>query len=142
MMNYKELMGYNKTTKKKVVKEQKKSTIVDNIKQELNEWTDETFRNKPKRWTKSFGGSGLTEYEEKLSEGPAYEYEKVLKSIERAENQQAKEINNLVKLLGKKGLKREATNLAHSYMTNMREFNNFMKKLMSKLVSRTYEKII
>ena len=133
-MKYRDILGYNKkTTNKKVVKEQKKSSIVDNIKQELNEWNDETFKNKPKRWSKPFGGSGLTEYE-KLSEGPAYEYSNQVKKIERAENQQAKEVNNLVKLLGKKGLKREATELASKYMKGMREFNDFMTKMMRKLV--------
>ena len=133
-MDYKTLMGYGKKQpNKKVVKEQKKPSVVDTIKQELNEWNDETFKNKPKRWTKPFGGSGLTEHE-KLSEGPAYEYANIVKKIEKTENMQAKEVNNLVKVLTKKGLKKEATNLAHSYMTNMREFNSFLKKLMSKLV--------
>ena len=133
-MNYRDILGFsNKKSKKKVVKEQKKPSVVDNIKQELNEWNDEAFRNKPKRWSKPFGGSGLTEYE-KLSEGPAYEYANIVKKIEKTENMQAKEVNNLVKVLTKKGLKKEATNLAHSYMTNMREFNSFLKKLMSKLV--------
>ena len=38
-MNYKELMGYSKKQpKKKVVKEQKKPSLVDTIKQELNEF--------------------------------------------------------------------------------------------------------
>tara|TARA_R110000824_G_scaffold253400_7_gene442327 strand:+ start:372 stop:722 length:351 start_codon:yes stop_codon:yes gene_type:complete len=66
-MDYKALMGYGKTTKKKVVKEQKKPSVVDNIKQELNEWSDTTFRNKPKRWSKPYGKS-LTEFEENITE--------------------------------------------------------------------------
>jgi len=133
-MNYRDILGFsNKKSKKKVVKEQKKPSVVDNIKQELNEWNDEAFRNKPKRWSKPFGGSGLTEYE-KLSEGPAYEYANIVKKIEKTENMQAKEVNNLVKLLGKKGLKREATELASKYMKGMREFNDFMTKMMRKLV--------
>ena len=133
-MNYRDILGFsNKKSKKKVVKEQKKPSVVDNIKQELNEWNDEAFRNKPKRWSKPFGGNGLTEYE-KLSEGPAYEYSNQVKKIERAENMQAKEVNNLVKLLDKKGLKREATELASKYMKGMREFNDFMTKMMRKLV--------
>ena len=132
-MNYRDILGFsNKKSKKKVVKEQKKPSVVDKIKQELNEWNDETFRNKPKRWSKPFDES-LTEYE-KLSEGPAYEYSNQVKKIERAENQQAKEVNNLVKILGKKGLKREATELASKYMKGMREFNDFMTKMMRKLV--------
>ena len=138
-MNYRDILGFsNKKSKKKIVKEQNKSSVVDNLKSEfgeLNEWTDKTFRNKPKRWSKSFGGNGLTEFEkQEVNEGPAYEYANIVKKIEKTENMQAKEVNNLVKVLTKKGLKKEATNLAHSYMTNMREFNDFLKKLMSKLV--------
>ena len=132
-MDYKTLMGYGKKQpNKKIIKEEEKPSVVDNIKQELNEWNDETFRNKPKRWSKPFNQS-KTEHE-KLLEGPAYEYANIVKKIEKTENMQAKEVNNLVKVLTKKGLKKEATNLAHSYMTNMREFNDFLKKLMSKLV--------
>ena len=39
-----------------------------------------------------------------------------------------------VKLLGKKGLKREATDLASKYMRGMRDFKDFMTKMMRKLV--------
>ena len=134
-MNYRDILGFSKKQpKKKVVEEQKKPSVVDTIKQELNEWNDEAFRNKPKRWSKPYGES-LTEFEkQEMNEGPAYEYANIVKKIEKTENMQAKEVNNLVKVLTKKGLKKEATNLAHSYMTNMREFNSFLKKLMSKLV--------
>ena len=133
-MNYKELMGYGKKQlNKKIIKEQNKSSVVDDIKQELNEWDDETFRNKPKRWSGAYGRkNGLTEYEN-LLEGPAYEYSNVVKKIERAENQQAKEVNNLVKLLQKKGLKKEATLLGAKYMKGMRDFNETLKKLYQSL---------
>ena len=135
-MDYKTLMGYGKKpSNKKVVKEQKKSSVVDTIKQELNEWNDETFKNKPKRWSKSFGGTGLTEFEkQEVNEGPAYEYEKFSKSIEKAENKQAKEVNNLVKTLSKKGFKKEATNVANSYMKSMRKFKNELDDIIRGLV--------
>ena len=71
--------------------------------------------------------------EELMNEGPAYEYANYVKKIEKAENQQAKEVNNLVKLLQKKGLKKEATFLAGAYMKSMREFDDYIKKLMSTL---------
>ena len=58
----------------------------------------------------------------------------VIDKIKKAENAQAKAVNNLVKILGKKGLKREATNLASAYMKGMRKFNDFLKKTMRKLV--------
>ena len=138
-MKYRDIIGYSKKQpKKKVVKETKKPSLVDTIKQELNEWNDETFKNKPKRWSSTYGKS-LTEFEKQggkdsVNEGPAYEYSNQVKKIEKAENMQSKEVNNLVKLLGKKGLKREATDLASNYMKSMRNFNDFMKKMMRKLV--------
>jgi len=64
-MKYRDIIGYSeKQLKKKVVKEQKKPTVVDNIKEELNEWNDTTFRNKPKRWSGAYNRKdGLTEFE-------------------------------------------------------------------------------
>ena len=76
---------------------------------------------------------GLTEHEKELQEGPAYEYEKVFKGIEKGENQQAKAVNNFVKLLKKKGLKKEATFLAGAYMKSMGEFDKYLKTLYGKL---------
>ena len=46
-MKYRDIIGYSKKTVKKVVKEQKKPSLVDTIKQELNEWNDETFKKMP-----------------------------------------------------------------------------------------------
>ena len=57
-----------------------------------------------------------------------------MKKIEKAENVQAKQVNNLVKLLQKKGLKKEAKNLAYEYMSGMRKFNTFLRKLESSLI--------
>ena len=82
-MDYKSLMGYGK--KKKVIKEQpksKKKTVLDNVKQELNEW----YHQPPttKRWTKSLDGNGLTEHEQELKEGPSYQYAKEYMKVEKA----------------------------------------------------------
>ena len=68
-----------------------------------------------------------------VNEGPSYEYANYMKKIEKAENMQAKEVNNLVKLLKKKGLKKEAIFLAGAYMKSMREFDDYIQKLMSTL---------
>ena len=57
-----------------------------------------------------------------VNEGPSYEYAKFIQSIEKAENNQAKAVNNFVKALEKKGLKKEARQLAYEYMDNMRRF--------------------
>ena len=70
----------------------------------------------------------------KVNEGPSYEYENYIKKIQKAENNQAKEVNNLVKLLGKNGFKKEATLLGAKYMKGMRDFNDTMEKLYRKLV--------
>tara|TARA_B100000131_G_scaffold236482_1_gene228514 strand:- start:723 stop:1010 length:288 start_codon:yes stop_codon:yes gene_type:complete len=75
----------------------------------------------------------LKEWKQEVNEGPSYEYANYMKKIEKAENMQAKEVNNLVKLLTKKGLNQEATLLASKYMKVMREFDNFMKKLYGKI---------
>ena len=68
-----------------------------------------------------------------LKEGPSYEYANYMKKIEKAENMQAKEVSNLVKLLQKKGLKKEATLLGAKYMKSMRDFDSFLKDLYGKL---------
>ena len=74
------------------------------------------------------------EYEKKMNEGPAYEYESHMKNIEKAENQQAIQVNKLVKELEKRGLKKEARNLASKYMKGMRDFNKFLENLHRSLM--------
>ena len=71
--------------------------------------------------------------EDKIEEGPSYEYANYMKKIEKAENLQAKEVNNLVKLLQKKGLKKEASELSSKYMKGVRYFDDCLKKLYRKL---------
>ena len=72
--------------------------------------------------------------DEKLKEvGGGAEYRKYYKNIEKAENVQAKQVNNLVKVLQKKGLKKEATFLAGAYMKSMRELDKYLKTLCGKL---------
>ena len=51
-----------------------------------------------------------------------------------AENIQAEEVNKLVKLLQKKGMKKEATTLASTYMKSVRNFDKFLKKLERSLI--------
>jgi hypothetical protein len=109
-MDYKKIIGYGK--KKKAKKEQPKSKVnkvLESIKEE-------------------FG------YKATIKEGPAYEYSKYLKNIEKAENLQAKAVNNFAKVLEKKGFKNEARNVAHEYMNNMRKFHDYLKELVDKLI--------
>ena len=93
-----------------------------------------------KVWERQFGeklptlGDVKSKYEDKLSEGPSYEYAKVLKDMEKGENIQAKAVNNFVKILKKKGFPKEATNVASSYMVQMRKFQDYIKELTDKLL--------
>jgi|TARA_B100000073_G_scaffold324935_1_gene308284 hypothetical protein len=93
-----------------------------------------------KVWERQFGEKLPTlddvksKYENKLSEGPSYEYAKVLKDMEKGENIQAKAVNNFVKMLKKKGFPKEATNVASSYMVQMRKFQDYIKELADKLL--------
>ena len=106
-MDYKKLMGYGDTKKvTKKVSEPKKNKVLESVKEE-------------------FGY---------VNEGPAYDYGKSLKAIEKAENLQAKAVNNFVKILKKKGFPKEATNVASMYMSNMRKFDEYMKELADKLL--------
>ena len=134
-MDYKSMMGYGK--KKNTTKKQSKSKrnqILEGIKKDLNEWNDTAFRDKPKRWSGA-SDKGLTEYEKELKEvGASAEYRKYFKEIEKKENELAKSVNNFRKLLDKKGMNKQATNLAHTYLKRMRDFNDYMKKLIGKLM--------
>ena len=110
-MDYKSLMGYeNKKNPTKKESKPKVNKVLKNIKEE-------------------FG------YKQELKEvGGGSEYRKYYKNIEKAENVQAKQVNNLVKLLQKKGLKKEASTLASTYMKSVRDFDSFLKKLERSLI--------
>ena len=74
------------------------------------------------------------EFEGVVKEGPSYEYANYMKKIEKAENNQAKEVNKFVQLLMKKGLKKEATAVSSKYVRGVAEFDNFLKKIYGKIV--------
>ena len=66
-MKYRDILGFTKKPKKKVIKEQskpKKKTVLESVKQELNEWNQQPP--KEKRWSGAFSDnkSGLTEFEQ------------------------------------------------------------------------------
>ena len=133
MSYYKSIMtGKNK---KKVIKEQPKpeKTVLDGIKQELNEWT-----HKPpteKRWSKSFGGDGLTEHERELKEVCAAPlYKKHIKSIDKYRDQVGREVLKFYELLRKKGLDDAAETLLDNYKRNIITFGKNLKELVRKLM--------
>ena len=118
-MDYKTLMGYN--GKKNKETKPKKNKVVENIKSELNEWTDTTFKDMPKRWSGAMD-KGLTPYEKLNEVGAAPQYKKFVKSIDKERNKVGKETLKFVDLLRKKGLGDAADDLLDSYKNNVIKF--------------------
>ena len=134
-MKYRDIIGLpKKQPKKKIIPEQPKPSVTDKLKEELNEWNDTTFKNLPKRWS----GSGLTEFERKggkdnVNEGPAYEYARSTKNIEKSWKNTHKAVMGLVKELQKKGLKEEAFKIEKLIERVWSEFDHFFEETMDKL---------
>ena len=137
-MDYKTLMGYGK--KKKVIKEQSKpkKTVLDGVKQELNEW----HHNPPteKRWSKKYDGDqGLTEFEQKggkdnVNEGPAADYAPYLHAIDQNYKKYWDSVKMFQKQLAKKGLKKEAGVVNKLYTQLVAKFHKLFEKMVGKLL--------
>ena len=138
-MSYYKTMMTGKSKKKKVIKEQSKpkKTVLDGIKQELNEWT-----HKPpseKRWSKKSFDDGLTEFEQKggkdnVNEGPAMDYAKSHKKIKHTYAQFWDAVQDFEDLLKKKGLKRHAKDVDRQWRAGAEKFYKFYFKMMDKLL--------
>ena len=105
-MNYKKIMGYGK--KNKVTKKKLKpkvNKIVENIKNEFN-----------------------------LNEGPAFEYKKHVKNIDKSLKGLQKSYLDLYDSLRKKGLNREASDFLDNYKKNIVDFTKKYKKAFRKLM--------
>ena len=131
-MDYKTLMGYG--NKKKKPSKSKNNKVLENIKSELNEWNDDTFKTLPKRWSKTFDNkTGLTEYET-LKEGPAYEYKKHSKKIDKSLKDLQKNYLDFYETLRKKGLDDSAADFLDNYKKNVvgftKKYNNDFGKLL------------
>ena len=136
-MDYKTLMGYGDKKIKKSKPKQNK--IVENLKSELNEWSDETFKTLPKRWSGA-SDTGLTEFEKQggkdtLKEvGAAPQYKKFVKSIDKQRDKVGRETLKFVDLLRKKGLNDAADDLLDSYKNNVIKFGVEIKKIMRDII--------
>ena len=105
-MDYKKLMGYG--NKKKVAKKESKpkvNEVLKNIKEEFN-----------------------------LNEGPAFEYRKHAKNIDRSLKGLQKSYLDLYDSLRKKGLDDEASNFLDNYKKNIVDFTKKYKKDFRKLM--------
>ena len=133
-MDYKSLMGYCKI-KKSINKKQKKHSIVENIKLELNEWYDDTFKTLPKRWsTKSF--NGLTEHEKLNEVGSAPQHKKMLKNIEKAEENLHKHVLKYKNFLQSQGLNDEANEFSSKYVGFVGKFTHYTKTKWVKMLRK------
>ena len=134
-MKYRDILGFSKS-KKKVVKEKSKpkKTVLDGVKQELNEWHHQPPSEK--RWSKSFGGSGLTEHEKQLKEvGAGAEYRKYFKDIERQQKGLSKSVKNLQNFLVKQGLKDKAEELEEEYLlVSYKRMSKWLKQFIRSLM--------
>ena len=106
MSQYKKLMGFEKT--KKVVSEPKVNEILKSIQEE-------------------FGYDNI-------KEGPAYEYKKDIKNIDKSYKLHAKSVLNFYDKLRKKGLDKEASDLLDTYKKNYVTFKKQYDKIISKLL--------
>ena len=107
-MKYRDMLGFpKKKEKKKVVPEEPKPSVTDLLKEE-------------------FGGT--------INEGPAYEYEKITKDIEKKKEIFGMEVVKFVKLLKRKGLKDEGVEVAKLYSKYVTKFGLEFKDLLRKLM--------
>ena len=138
-MDYRDILGIPKKPKKKVEKKvAPKPTappVTELLKEEfgpLNEWSEKPTG--PKRWFKKMDGEGLTEFEKsQMNEGPAYEYARSTKNIEKSWKNTHKAVMGLVKELQKKGLKEEAFKIEKLIERVWGEFDHFFEETMDKL---------
>ena len=105
-MDYKKMMGYS--DKKKVTKKQSKpkvNKVLENIKEEFN-----------------------------INEGPAFEYKKHAKNIDKSLKGLQKSYLDLYDSLRKKGLDDEAADFLDNYKKNIVDFTKKYKKNFRKLM--------
>ena len=106
-MDYKKLMGYSE---KKKTPKPKVNEVLNSIKEE-------------------FGYEQDT-----IKEGPAFEYKKDIKNIDKSYKLHGKSILDFYDKLRKKGLDKEASNLLDAYKKNIVTFKKSYDKILSKLL--------
>ena len=140
-MKYRDMLGFpKKKAKKMITPKPPKPSITKKLKEEfgqLNEWSEKPTG--PKRWFKPMDEEGLTEFEkEQMNEGPAYEYAKYTKNIEKAEKQLEKHVMTFKKVLEKKGLKDQANQVGFWYVSyvngGIKSFINLFERMLRKMM--------
>ena len=109
-MKYRDMLGFPKKKEKKkvtpVIPEQSEPSVTELLKEE-------------------FGDT--------INEGPAYEYARSTKNIEKSWKNTHKTVMGLVKELEKKGLKKEAFKIEKLIERVWSEFDHFFEETMDKL---------
>ena len=135
-MKYRDMLGFpKKKSKKKVIPQPPKPSVVDELKEELNEWNDTTFKTLPKRWS----GSGLTEFEKQggkdnVNEGPAYEYANQISKIEKLYDAYWDAVKDLGRTLEKKGQGKLSKQLHMAYRKQVSKFSQWFSKFSGGLM--------
>ena len=148
-MKYKDIIGYNKPKKKKLIKEEVKSSkpkvnpIIQNIiKTELNEWNDSTFKTLPKRWSKNTYKTGLTEFEKQggkdtLKEvGMSQEIKMYTHAINKNYDKYWNSVKDLQKFLKRKGASKVSKEMGSLYVNNVGKFHNWLKTKFIRMVRK------
>jgi len=138
-MNYRDMLGFPKKPKKKIEKRVSPKPTVPPVTEllkkefgQLNEWSE--VDTGPKRWFKKMDEEGLTEFEKsQMNEGPAYEYAKYKKDIDKAWDNTQKVVMKFSKELNKKGLRKESLTIHKKYQDSVRTFYQSFVKIMDKL---------
>ena len=140
-MKYRDMLGFpKKKAKKKVIPQPPKPSVTTELKEEfgpLNEWSE--VDTGPKRWGKSFGGDGLTEFERKggkdnVNEGPAYDYAQQWDNVKKTYGAFWDAVHDLESLLQSKGMGRDAKKVNQLYKKNVEGFYKYIYKLIGKLM--------
>ena len=142
-MKYRDMLGFPKKPKKKVEKKgAPKPTappVTELLKKEfgpLNEWSE--VDTGPKRWSKPFN-SNMTEFERKggkdnVNEGPAYEYAKYTKKIDKLYDAYWDAVKDFGRALEKKGLRKQSKELYMKYRKQVSKFSQWFGKFSGGLM--------
>ena len=131
-MKYRDILGFTKS-KKKIIKEQPKpkKTVVDKLKEELNEWHHQSPTEK--RWSGAYSSKdGLTKHERLLKEvGAGAQYRKFYKDIERQQKGLSKSVQKFKQYLEIQDLKSKARELEDHYLIDS---YGWMRKWLKKFI--------
>ena len=153
MSEYKKMLGFN-TPKKQSKSKSKVNEVLKSLQEEFGEINEnpalaraamslgkaaaagagQGFGDKMADKVSKKVGLDKDEDKEEVKEGPAYEYKKDIKNIDKSYKLHAKSVLNFYEKLRKKGLDKEASDLLDTYKKNYVTFKKDYDKIISKLL--------